>query len=269
MEGNGFRSPDLCWTVARRRLGEELLFLIAGWAEMLATGGRSLQWPSRDREYHSYRCAVRRLQRAGLLAYRRTKGRDPVLRLLPEGRMRIPDELQPEKRWNEKWDGTWYVLAYDVPEKQKVYRDALRRFLKRNRMGGLQGSVWVSPRDIRPVYADLSEAAGVGSYAVLLQAHTVLGQQAQDVVRQAWDIDAIAAAQERYRTTTEAERERLHEGALSRVDLLSLARDELSAFLAVMADDPLLPSVLWPPEYRGPETVAAHRRFQRAIARLI
>ena len=58
----------------------------------------------------------------------------------------MPEELRPEKFWNRKWDGIWYVLAYDVPEPQRSYRESLRRFLQRLRMGGLQGSGWVSPR---------------------------------------------------------------------------------------------------------------------------
>ncbi len=268
MRWDGFHHPDYCATVIRRRFADELLWMVDGMAGLLATRGRSALWHRPDSDDWAYESAMYRLKRAGLVAFRRTSGQPPVLHLLPAAEGRMPDELRPERMWRQKWNGIWYVLAYDVPEPQRRYRTTLRRFLKRQRMGGLQGSVWISPRDIRPVYSDLCTAAAVDDYAILLESRTVLGKNAHDVVRMAWNMDRIVASQKWYR---QAARDALRHaaGGLEPRALLELARGEVDAYLSVMEPDPLLPKALWPQEYRGEQTLEAHRDFQRRLAAIL
>ncbi len=268
MSWDGFHHPDYCATVIGRRLADELLWMFDGMAGLLATRGRSALWHRPDSDYWAYESSMHRLRRAGLVAYRRTRGQPPVLHLLPAAEDRMPDELRPDRFWNRKWNGIWYVLAYDVPEAQRSYRAHLRRFLKKERMGGLQGSVWVTPRDIRPVYSDLCTAAAVDDYAILLESRTVLGKDAHDVVRMAWDMDRIIESQAWYRGAAGDALRHAADGLKSPA-LLELAREEVRAYLAVMEPDPLLPKPLWPPQYRGELTLAAHRDFQRRLATLM
>lgn len=261
-----FHHPDFCATVIRRRAGVEVLLLLEGLAEMVLTRGRSMLWSHQDPEYASYQSAMNRLRKAGLIAYRRTDGRPPVMRILPKGEEHLPEELRPERFWNQRWNGIWYVLAYDVPETERKYREHLRRFLKRNRMGGMQGSVWVSARDIRPVYADLVEAAGLSAYALLLEARTVLGLDARVVVDKAWNMDRLDRAHAWFIEQADEASGKVASGEFDRKALLQMANTSASAYLSVMEDDPLLPHDLLPPDYRGPETVAALRGLQETIA---
>jgi len=46
-----------------------------------------------------------RLHRAGLIAYRRSGGRNPVLRVTDEGTRRQPDFHHPMRHWARKWNG--------------------------------------------------------------------------------------------------------------------------------------------------------------------
>lgn len=269
MSWDGFHHPDYCATVIRRRIADEMLWLLDGMAALLLTRGRSTLWHRPDSDYWAYESAMYRLRRAGLIAYRRTRGRPPILQLLPPAEGRMPDELRPERFWQSKWRGIWYVLAYDVPETHRGYRESLRRFLKRNRMGGLQGSVWVTSRDIRPLYADLCGAGAVDDYAILLESKTVLGMDARDVVRRAWPMDRIVASQAWYRQAARDAIRHAASASLARRDLLTLAREETAVYLSVMESDPLLPEALWPREYRGRQTLAAHHDFQRKMAVLL
>lgn len=240
--------------------------LLEGWGEILATRGRAALWHLPDPEYWSYQSAMHRLRKQGLVAYRRGGGRDPVLRLMPDAERRMPMELHPERAWKESWNGIWYAISYDIPEKQKSYRNVLRTFLLQHRMGGLHKSLWITHRDIRPLFADLCAAAGLGSYALLFEARTVLGMDAREVVSQAWDCDRLQRAQSWFIQTAEKARTRIQEKKMVRPALMAIAREELRAYLTVMASDPLLPSALWPDGYRGPDAVAAHRLFQQAVA---
>ena len=260
-----FHHPDFCMPVIRHKVAAEVLALLEGLGALLLTRGRSLGWTDNDPQFWPFRAAAYRLRKDGVIASCDRDGGNPVLELTPEGDLRLPDELRPERRWKRKWNGIWYVLLYDVPEIQRAYRDVLRRFLHRLRMGGLQGSVWVSPFDIRSTYADLVQAGGIANYAVLFEARTVLGQSVNEVVLMAWDFGRIGAAQAWYRRTAEENLRQVIRKGLPFRDLLELAREETAAYLTVMKDDPLLPSALWPAGYFGPETVETHRRFQRTL----
>jgi len=135
---------------------------------------------------------------AGLVAYRRGAGKEPVLRLTAKGKRATDDIFCPERWWQRRWSGVWYLMVYDIPETQRSYRNVLRQFLRQLRIGRLQGSVWITPRDIRPEYNDLVKAAGIESYAYLFEARTVLGLPTELVVRSAWPTDLLKQCQQWY-----------------------------------------------------------------------
>lgn len=49
----------------------------------------------------------------------------------------------------KKWDGIWHFLIYDIPEKKKKARDALKNKLNRFGLFPLQKSIMVAPFDFR------------------------------------------------------------------------------------------------------------------------
>ena len=56
-------------------------------------------------------------------------------------------KLDAIKSKNRIWDGRWRMVAFDIPEKAKRGRDALRQRLKKIGFCELQKSVLVSPYD--------------------------------------------------------------------------------------------------------------------------
>ena len=54
-------------------------------------------------------------------------------------------KLDGIKNKKEKWDGKWRIIAFDIPEKYKKNRDALRRRLKSIGFCELQKSIFVTP----------------------------------------------------------------------------------------------------------------------------
>ena len=264
-----FNHPGFSLPVVRRRLGEELLDLLLMTVELLATRGRSFMWSRCFPSTLAYDGARRRLCQAGLVAYRRGAGKEPVLRLTAKGERATDDIFHPEQWWQRRWSGAWHLIVYDIPETQRNYRDVLRQFLRRLRMGHLQGSVWITPRDIRPEYDDLMKAAELESYAYLFQAHTVLGLPAEQVVRSAWPMDLLEQCQQWYGENAQRNWNALQLKKLSQASLWFLARETNRAFRAAMALDPLLPKALWPDGYRGPEVIAWHRRLIGELSRQI
>lgn len=106
-ETRHFRHGDICWPIVRRQAASILLYTAIEWLNFLTSRGRSLLWTAPDTELDRYRAAQNRMRRAGWIAYRRNKGRDPVLLPAPDlSRDLLAPALRPEKRWNRRWRGT-------------------------------------------------------------------------------------------------------------------------------------------------------------------
>jgi phenylacetic acid degradation operon negative regulatory protein len=267
MNWRSFHHPDWCLPVARRRVAAEMLEMLELTAKILMTRGRYLAWGHSYPNRSAYFMAMHRLRKQGLIAYRRQGGREPALYLTAKGEAQLPDVGRPQRFWDRPWRGIWYVLVYDVPESNRSYRNALRGFLRQMRMGYLQGSVWVSARDIRAEFSDLAEAAAAGDYAFLFEARTVLGLRPEVVVRSAWEMEALRKSQQWFCGVCEENLRQLAAGRHSSAALASLSREAMAGYEVVMDKDPLLPRALWPSGYAGEEAYRLHRALQVEVAK--
>lgn len=246
-----FHHPDISMPVVRRKLALELMEMMEFSALFMTRGGWAVLNKACYPDKKAYRNATYRLRKAGLVVHRKEGSADiPQLELTPPAKERFPAYFNPEAQWNRKWNKIWYMLIYDVPEKDRAYRDVLRRFLKRERLGCLQQSVWVTPRDIRPDFDDLVRGAAVDSFAFLFESHTVLGLPASRVAEQAWKLDRLYDSQRRFCDVAEENLNRLENGA-DPEELAVLMRLTLQGFHSAFIEDPLLPSSLLPRDYQG------------------
>lgn len=79
------------------------------------------------------------------------KGKQLYISLTKEGRKWAGryqiDDLEIKKSW--RWDKKWRVLIFDIKEKQKIKREALRGKLKELGLYNIQKSVWVCPYEFK------------------------------------------------------------------------------------------------------------------------
>jgi len=259
-----FHHPRWSAPVIRYKAADLLLDMICIYGSILASRGRSLYWASCYDSITGYQSAVRRLARKGVIVSRRVGG-ERVLRLA-ETAHRLNARFRPDRSWNKKWNRIWYVLFYDIAESEKTFRDALRRLLRKQHLGCLQRSVYISPRDFRPDYYDLCQAFHIESECYLMEAKTVLGRSPQDLVRAAWDWHPVDLVQQQYLDVVRDRLKQFRAGPRqSHESLQTLASEELTAYLTAFEHDPLLPRALWPLSYRGAKVYAAHQRFVRAV----
>jgi DNA-binding transcriptional regulator PaaX len=261
-----FTHRDRCWTVVRRSAADLLLFTAEMFLDALLTRGRSLLWTVPDAEHRTYYAAQRRLLRAGLRTKYRSGARLPELDEAPRVKgIRLPPAIRPDRRWSRPWDGTWWVLCYDVPEQDRLYRDRLRTFVKRLGMGRLQQSVFVAPDDIRPEYRDLSDAASVAAVSVLFASRTVLGRRDGDLARIAWDMERLGRRHLAFLETADRVRSGIARGDYDANALRCLREESLFVYLSIMQDDPLLPRAIWPRGYLGEEVYRKHGELQSEL----
>jgi len=64
------------------------------------------------------------------------------------------------------WDGKWRIVIFDIPERDRNLRDAFRSKLRELECVRLQGSVWVTPYEVRGEIKRLCEAGRFSRIAV-------------------------------------------------------------------------------------------------------
>lgn len=185
---------------------------------------------------HAVRSTLSRMARRDLLR-RVRQGRQVYVGLTPRSREVLRDG--ETRVWrvgavNTHWDGAWTLLGFSLPDAQRSQRHELRSRLLWAGFGPLQGGLWVAPSG-----ADVSAVAGDRDLSAHIRVFTARALPPTDVdamVRDAWDLDAIAA---RYRGFLERwetpERRPELPDALARQ--LALQTD----WLRVIRQDPRLP----------------------------
>ena len=68
-----------------------------------------------------------------------------------------------------KWDGKWRVVIFDIPEKKKKARDALRWELKKIGFIELQKSAWIFPYECENAIDFIVELFDVRNYVRILE----------------------------------------------------------------------------------------------------
>lgn len=110
--------------------------------------------------------AVRRLYESKLLEIKERKNGEVILVLSEEGKKRILiyNIENLKLRRQEKWDGCWRIIIFDVPEKLRYARDVLSQKLKEIGMYQLQKSVYVYPFKCKDELEFIIEYFGLRPY---------------------------------------------------------------------------------------------------------
>lgn len=150
-------------------------------ASPYTTGRRSSKWrfemlarePNIDieRSLRDWRTRSRYAQAIAELRHRRFAKivrRDGVLQLMitEEGRHRLTPYLIDATALSlpEKWEGTWFILLFDIPERLKNERDALRKKLSGLGFFQLQRSAFVWPYPCEDIIDSLLLGLGIQDY---------------------------------------------------------------------------------------------------------
>ncbi len=73
----------------------------------------------------------------------------------------------------KKWDGVWRLLLFDVPERDKYLRNALRRKLKEWKFKQIQKSVFVTPYDCTKELKELVDLLSIDAYVHIIPTNSM------------------------------------------------------------------------------------------------
>jgi phenylacetic acid degradation operon negative regulatory protein len=107
--------------------------------------------------------------------------------ILRDGRRRIWEEGAV----NDRWDGTWTLLSFSLPESWQRQRHDLRSRLAWAGFGPLQGGLWIAPG---PVAAgDIVAGLGLAAHARVFHARAGDGTDVTGMIGDAYDLAGLAA----------------------------------------------------------------------------
>lgn len=129
-----------------------------------------------DAKPQSFRNSLAYLKRNRLVTVKE-KGNKMTYVLSEKGKRRMVegeiDEIEITQP--KKWDNKWRVILFDIPEKQRIARDALRRKLHQIGFLQIQKSCFVHPFECRDEIDFITEFFNISPYVRYLQADYIEG----------------------------------------------------------------------------------------------
>lgn len=120
---------------------------------LLATSG----YP-RKLNYGALYQAIRELREKGYIELTKNDEGKILMKLTGKGKYEIKIRKILEEK---KWDGKWRVVVFDIPEKHKKLRHALRWKLREWEFIPWQKSVWVSKKNIIEPLREFIKEVGI------------------------------------------------------------------------------------------------------------
>jgi DNA-binding transcriptional regulator PaaX len=121
--------------------------------------------------------SIRRLSKEKLLEEKRLPNSSFKLVLTARGKReaKILDLLGNSINFKKpkRWDGKWRLVLFDVPEKDRIFRDILREHLRNLKFLKLQHSVFVSPYPFEKPISKLVEIYSARPYVRIVTAERI------------------------------------------------------------------------------------------------
>jgi phenylacetic acid degradation operon negative regulatory protein len=150
----------------------------------------------------------------------------------------------------EKWDGSWTVISFSLPEGRSAERRTLRGRLRWLGYAPLYDGLWLSPRPFTPRAREELAGVGPGALTVFRAQHVELESGARRDPLDAWDIDAIAEEYTAFVDLWSPLLERMRAGAVSGVEAVCARTEVMDTYRRFHVLDPRLPMRCMPSGWR-------------------
>lgn len=109
--------------------------------------------------------ALKRLREDGFVEL--TSDKELAIRLTDKGRSKaLWTKMRLE---DEKWDGKWRMVIWDIPEKRRKTRDLLRHQLKQLGFEKIQNSVWASKKNCTLLLKEYIKSVGIEDWVKVVE----------------------------------------------------------------------------------------------------
>ncbi len=184
---------------------------------------------------------------------------DWALRLTDVGRLVLLDDNDPEASWSKPWDGRWRMLVFDLPARPASTRTQFLRWLRENRYGCLQGSLWISPHPMQQHARLAQNSSATATSLILAEADILGGTQPKAISARAWSFKNINHAHRQHIRLLNDIRSKWK--AADENHRAAMFKEAVASWNTASMADPFLPRVLLPSGYMGEKAWTAHKRF--------
>ena len=224
-----------------------------------------------DLSQQAVRSAISRMSRKGLIKMRRV-GRRSYYSLTNKGRTLLTEgATRIFKRKTNKWDGTWSIVTYSIPEKTRETRDIFRRELGWLGYGALSDATWISPYDMTREVSELAERLSIEDCVQIFSARQVGSANPKDIMNWCWDLDKIHEKYndfvDKYQRKLKDHRKRLQAGEVIEPGECFVERFHLiHEYRRLPFYDPDLPLELLPRNWLRPQAANIFGEYHELLA---
>lgn len=165
-------------------IGEEVLWEAQPRRVYEALGGYDPEARQRHFEKNSLQRTLYRFLEKRILEKYTTNGRKKI-RLSRKGLEFLFSHFPSFKKMNQKWDGRFRLVFYDLPNDRHNSRKRLREILKQLGFQPLQLSVWISPFRVKDELEEYLKKAGLSEYVRILEISMPLNE-AREMIKKLW-----------------------------------------------------------------------------------
>jgi len=201
------------------------------------------------------RTAISRLARRGVLESSR-QGRRSSYRLSDPAAVNLSlsgHSIVAFAAQAERWDGTWTVVAFSLPEGRSAERRTLRGRLRWLGYAPLYDVLWLSPRPFTPRAREELAEVGSGALTVFRAQHVALEQAVHRDPLDAWDVDAIAEEYTSFVDLWSPLLDRMRAGEVGGVEAVCARTEVMDTYRRFHVLDPRLPMRHMPQGWRREE----------------
>lgn len=141
----------------------------------------------------------------------------------------------------QPWDRKWRVVIFDIEEKEKRARNALRQKLISLGFGELQKSVYITPLDVLSDIKEFLRENGLLGKVFVFEAKELLGYSPKTIAGYVWKLNRL---NERYKDLINDSRNLLSDNEIS----MKKIKEKL---FELIRQDPMLPKELLPDDWQG------------------
>lgn len=156
--------------------------------------------------------------------------------------MRRLEKITPKLFPPKIWDGSWYVVNYDIPEKMRYKRDIIRMNLQALGFGQLQKSIWISPVNYLGAVEEIVKYYKIEPYVILSETNRIGKEASRDLANRVWCLDSLNNEYEAFI----AYWKRSQKDRKDKNRIWPVVR-----YLSILKRDPQLPEELLPDDWRG------------------
>jgi phenylacetic acid degradation operon negative regulatory protein len=161
---------------------------------------------------------------------------------------------------NQDWDGYWTLLGFSLPESWQRQRHELRSQLTWAGFGPLFNGLWAAPGRVE--VTRLVASLGLESRVKAFYAQVVPGTDIATMVRESWDLDAVASRYHGFLARWQGA-----ETAARRGDPLAAQLLLASDWLQVIRADPRLPAEHLPAGWPAAKAESLFVELDKTVAR--